>query len=165
MFGLSFIEIAFIMVTAFMIFGPEQFPTMVKKAFMLIKEVKNYISEAQNSLHTIASDLEKDINPLNWEGGNDFKKIKNELESLPEEISENIDLIESGEYKNIEAIQPANKNKGKYKGIEINYDKNSIELDVNKEAYSAVAIDLIQLENNTDDKSDYSLKTIDKSEL
>ena len=165
MFGLSFTEIFFILLIAFMVFGPEQFPSMVKKAFQLIKQIKSYIYEAQNSLHTIASDLEKDINPLNWEEGKELKKIKEDIEDLKDDFVDNAELIRSGEYKNIEAIQPANKNKKAPKGFELNYDENSEELDTNKNAYSTVAIDLMQLENIIEDKSNYSSKAIDKSEL
>lgn len=66
MFGLSFTEIIFAMVVSFLIFGPEQFPIMLKKAIQQISQLKRYISQAQNSFHDFTRDMENEFNPNQW---------------------------------------------------------------------------------------------------
>lgn len=68
MFGLSFTEIMVVMVISFLIFGPEQFPIMVKKAIKQISEFKRYLSQAQNSFHDFTRDVEKEFDPNKWTG-------------------------------------------------------------------------------------------------
>lgn len=64
MFGLSFMEIAFIMLIAFLIFGPEQFPLMLKQAIGLIAKIKSLASQAQSGFHKLSSEIEGQINPI-----------------------------------------------------------------------------------------------------
>jgi len=66
MFGLSFFEIAVVMLISFLIFGPEQFPVMVKKAIQQISQLKKYMYQAQSSFHDFTRDIEKDFNPNKW---------------------------------------------------------------------------------------------------
>ena len=66
MFGLSFTEIIVVMVISFLIFGPEQFPIMVKKAVQNISAFKKYIAQAQNSFTDFTRDVEKEFDPTQW---------------------------------------------------------------------------------------------------
>ena len=85
MFGLSFTEIMVVLVISFLIFGPEQFPVMVKKAIKQIGEFKRYISQAQNSFHDFTRDVEKEFNPNDW---SDESK-KHNVDQRPTTFEEN----------------------------------------------------------------------------
>jgi Sec-independent protein translocase protein TatA len=63
-FGLSFSEIAIAGIVAFVLFGPEQFPVMVRQAIKWISEAKKYIYDAQNSLKDFTRDIEEEFNPI-----------------------------------------------------------------------------------------------------
>jgi len=71
MFGLSFMEILVAMVVSFLIFGPEQFPVMLKKAIQHIGTFKRYMYKAQNSFNDFTRDIEKDFAPDKWTGSSD----------------------------------------------------------------------------------------------
>jgi Sec-independent protein translocase protein TatA len=84
MFGLSFTEIIVVMVISFLIFGPEQFPIMVKKAIKQISEFKRYISQAQNSFHDFTRDVEKEFDPNQWTGNTDEHSVSHDQVSEEE---------------------------------------------------------------------------------
>lgn len=65
MFGLSFIEIIVILLVAFIIFGPEQFPMMIKKIILAISTVKGYIVQFQDEFRRLSTSFEKELTPLN----------------------------------------------------------------------------------------------------
>ena len=64
MFGLSFSELAVAGLVAFVLFGPEQFPVMVRQAIKGISEFKKFVYEAQMSVRDFTQDIEKELNPL-----------------------------------------------------------------------------------------------------
>lgn len=84
MFGLSFTEIMVVMVISFLIFGPEQFPVMVKKAIKQISELKRYIAQAQNSFHDFTRDVEKEFDPNQWTGDSDSQSVSHDYHSTEE---------------------------------------------------------------------------------
>ena len=61
MFDLSFTEIALIGGVAFIIFGPEKFPVMVRKGAVYFKQLKNYIHQAQVSFQEMGKELVPDL--------------------------------------------------------------------------------------------------------
>jgi Sec-independent protein translocase protein TatA len=61
MFDLSFGEIALAVVVAFVIFGPERFPVMLKEAITWIKKIKNMAFEAQRSLDHLGESIKEDL--------------------------------------------------------------------------------------------------------
>ena len=68
MFELSFSEIAFAAVVAFILFGPEQFPVMARKAAQYFKKAKAYIHQAQVSFQEMSKELVPDTDlskPIN----------------------------------------------------------------------------------------------------
>lgn len=134
MFGLSFTEIFFILLICFLIFGPEQFPIMLKKAYKLFAQVKGYITEAQTSFQTIVQDIEKDVNPMNWDANKDIDSIKKELE-----------LVKEGKIFEAKKLREKNKNYSKHSVLN-QIEKNLLEveeeeyLDMNRVSYSKKAI-------------------------
>jgi Sec-independent protein translocase protein TatA len=63
-FGLSFSELAIAALVAFILFGPEQFPVMVKQAIKWVSQIKGYIYEAQMGIKDLTQDIEKELSPL-----------------------------------------------------------------------------------------------------
>jgi Tat protein translocase TatB subunit len=61
MFDLSFGEIMLALVIAFVIFGPERFPVMLKEAIGWIKKVKNMAFEAQRSLDQLGQNIKHEL--------------------------------------------------------------------------------------------------------
>lgn len=62
MFGLSFSELALAAIVAFILFGPEQFPSMVRQIVTWVQQLKKFATEAQTSLRDATESLEKDLN-------------------------------------------------------------------------------------------------------
>ncbi|MBF0198801.1 MAG: twin-arginine translocase TatA/TatE family subunit [Planctomycetes bacterium] len=88
MFGLSWFEIAFVLGIAFLIYGPEQFPVILKKLIGYIKEIKKYSYQAQQSFNKFSSDLDAELNPTNWL---DSSQPKDQVGESEEELGENKD--------------------------------------------------------------------------
>lgn len=61
MFDLSLIEMGFILVVAFVIFGPERFPVMLREAFTWFRKIKDFAMQAQMSLSEIGRDVESQL--------------------------------------------------------------------------------------------------------
>lgn len=61
MFDLSFGEILLALIVAFVIFGPERFPVMLREAIGWIKKIKNMAFEAQRSLDDLGKSIEGEI--------------------------------------------------------------------------------------------------------
>lgn len=62
MFGLSLWEIGVATLVAFLIFGPEQFPVMIRQIMDSIKKAKDFALQAQQTFSNLSSDLESTIN-------------------------------------------------------------------------------------------------------
>jgi len=60
-FDLSFGEILLIITVAFIIFGPEKFPVMVKEAVGWIKKIKTMAYEAQRSFDDLGQSVKEDL--------------------------------------------------------------------------------------------------------
>jgi len=60
-FDLSFGEILLILTVAFIIFGPEKFPVMVKEIVGWIKKIKTMAYEAQRSLDDLGRSVQEDM--------------------------------------------------------------------------------------------------------
>ena len=61
MFGLSLWEIGAAAMVAFLIFGPEQFPVMIRQIMDTIKKTKDLALQAQQTFSNLSSDLESTI--------------------------------------------------------------------------------------------------------
>ena len=90
MFGLSFIEIGFVLVVAFLIFGPEQFPVMLKKAIVLIRDLKKHSFQAQQAFHKLTRQVESEFDVNNWIGSEESKhQVERDVASALSNITEN----------------------------------------------------------------------------
>jgi Sec-independent protein translocase protein TatA len=67
MFGLSFAELAFAALVAFILFGPEQFPIMARQAVLWIRKIKTFANQAQATLQEMGKELipEAELKKLN----------------------------------------------------------------------------------------------------
>lgn len=57
MFGLGFTEILIIALIAFLVFGPQKFPAVIRNFMKLLNELKSTVSDVQSEFH----DLEKEV--------------------------------------------------------------------------------------------------------
>ncbi|MBC6415033.1 MAG: twin-arginine translocase TatA/TatE family subunit [Bdellovibrionales bacterium] len=76
MFGLGFTEILFITLIAFLVFGPQKFPSVVKKLIQLLNELKATVSDVNSEFYDIKKDVKQDLN------------------NLEKEVKENLNLLE-----------------------------------------------------------------------
>lgn len=78
MFGLGFTELLVLLLVAFLVFGPKQFPLVAKSFIKLVNELKMTFSavktefdsteaEVQKHIHQITSDVKKSLD-MNEEG-------------------------------------------------------------------------------------------------
>lgn len=61
MFGLDFFEILVIAVVAFLIFGPDEFPVMLRKIAKLLRTIKNLGAQAQQEVFDAARRIEEQV--------------------------------------------------------------------------------------------------------
>lgn len=99
MFGLGLTEILIVALVAFLVFGPEQFPSLARSFLKLLNELKagfsdvqsefdNLEDEVQKEFHNIKAEAEKELNllgkktPENKDETKQKKDIESEKSSL-----------------------------------------------------------------------------------
>ena len=166
MFGLSFLEILVVLFVTFMIFGPEKFPEMLKKAFVFIKEAKRYVADAQHNIQNIATDIEKEVNPLKWDDNKVVKDFKESIDAIPKQLSLEGDEANSN-VKKFEGLHPAQMPRDTTANTDsasLYYDDAS-EVDAKIESYSKKPIDLLAMEMEDQRDDSFSKTPIAKEDL
>ncbi len=107
MFGLSFAEIAMVAVVAFLIFGPERTPEILKKVYVAVimlrrkfadirMEIMRHTSSVEREFNSLADDVwKKQLDPLaslQKLTAADEKKIY-PADSFPKETADNIEQV------------------------------------------------------------------------
>lgn len=64
MFGLSFLEIVLIVIVAFLVFGPERFPEVVRTVARTLRNLKIMAQNAQSEFMDVTRDLREPLNTL-----------------------------------------------------------------------------------------------------
>ena len=81
MFGLSFLEILVIAVGAFLVFGPERFPLMLKKIVRIIKTFKDLGTHLQREILENTQKIENEIKPI------ELSEMKDEIQPFISDLS------------------------------------------------------------------------------
>ena len=79
MFGLGFLEVAFIALIAFLVFGPKQFPIVAKNFLQAFNELRSSFMKVQNELRDLETEI-KDSDTMK-----EIHSITKETEALKEE--------------------------------------------------------------------------------
>ena len=61
MFGLGFTEILLLVLLAFLVFGPQQFPTVAKNFIKLLNELKAAFTEVKSEFYDVQTEANKQI--------------------------------------------------------------------------------------------------------
>ena len=124
MFGLSLWEVGVATLVAFLIFGPEQFPVMIRQIMETIKKTKDFALQAQQTFSNLSSDLESTIN-------DSLDPIKNNpWQDRPEQSSKGRD---SGPEPELEPIS-LDTNVNNYRHLKIEWEKCA-EMDLDTQNY------------------------------
>lgn len=85
MFGLGLLEVLVLLVLAFLVFGPQQFPTVVRNFVKLLNELRLAFTEMKSDFYDVKKETEKHFQQLKG----DIKKDLKWIEELPkgEEIT------------------------------------------------------------------------------
>ena len=76
MFGLGFTEILLLILIAFLIFGPQQFPTVAKNFIKILNEIKNAFTEVKSEFYDIQTEANKQIHEITDKLGEELDFIK-----------------------------------------------------------------------------------------
>ena len=93
MFGLGFSEILILVLIAFLVFGPKQFPFIVKECVKLLNELKHSFSNIKSDISKIETEVHKQLSPFIEEAHKDLdfeKAPKKELLSVKKEKEETV---------------------------------------------------------------------------
>ena len=86
MFGLGLTEILIVVLVAFLVFGPEKFPSMARNFLKFINELKASFSEVQSEFHDLENELQKEFHDIKEETEKDFKLLESKIK--PETINQ-----------------------------------------------------------------------------
>lgn len=78
MFGLGFTEILILGLIAFLVFGPRQFPIVVKNFIKFLNELRQTFTDVKTEFHDVETEVQKQIHQITddmnkeWEAVKDF---------------------------------------------------------------------------------------------
>jgi Sec-independent protein translocase protein TatA len=130
MFGLSLWEIGAAALVAFLIFGPEQFPVMIRQIMDTIKKTKDLALQAQQTFSNLSSDLESTIS-------DSLDPIKNDSWSVSSEQRSN--LRESSPQPELETIS-VDTNPNNYQQHNLDWEQIA-KIDTNPRNYESARFD------------------------
>ena len=82
MFGLGFTEILLLILIAFLIFGPQQFPVVLKNFIKILNELKNAWTEVKSDIYDVQTEANKQIYQIKNKIEKEFSLIEEQEESL-----------------------------------------------------------------------------------
>lgn len=92
MFGLGFIEILLLLLVAFLVFGPKQFPFIVKNFIKLLNELKSAFTDIKSEFYDVQAEANKHIHQIQDKFQKEFDFTE---ESKKKETSNNEKKIKS----------------------------------------------------------------------
>ncbi len=79
MFGLGFIEIFILGLIAFLVFGPEQFPSVVRNFMRAFNELRRAWTDVKSEVYDVEVEVEKQIRQITDDIDEDLQSIKKEM--------------------------------------------------------------------------------------
>ena len=79
MFGLGFIEILILILIAFLVFGPEQFPVVAKNFIKLLNELRRAFTEVKSEFYDVQTETEKHLQQITDFAAKDVMSIKDSI--------------------------------------------------------------------------------------
>ncbi|MCZ0932325.1 MAG: twin-arginine translocase TatA/TatE family subunit [Oligoflexia bacterium] len=76
MFGLGFTEILLLILIAFLIFGPQQFPTVMKNFIKILNELKSAFTEVKSEFYDVQTEADKQFHQIKDKLEEEFKLIE-----------------------------------------------------------------------------------------
>ena len=76
MFGLGLTEVFIIALVAFLVFGPEKFPSIAKNFLKFLNELKASFSEVQSELYDLEDEVQKEFQNIKKRGGKGLKTTR-----------------------------------------------------------------------------------------
>jgi len=80
-FGLGLTEILIVALVAFLVFGPEQFPSLAKSFLKLLNELKTGFSDVQSEFYNLEDEVQKEFHHIKAETEKEFNLLE---EKTPE---------------------------------------------------------------------------------
>ncbi|MCY4321835.1 MAG: twin-arginine translocase TatA/TatE family subunit [Bdellovibrionaceae bacterium] len=76
MFGLGFTEILLLILVAFLVFGPKQFPLIAKNFIKLLNELKTAFFDIRSEIYDVKTEANKQIHQIQDNFQKEFKSIE-----------------------------------------------------------------------------------------
>ena len=76
MFGLGLTEILIVALVAFLVFGPEKFPSIARNFLKFINELKAGFSEVKSEFHDLENEVQNEFHNLKDEVEKDLKLLE-----------------------------------------------------------------------------------------
>ena len=95
MFGLGFTEILVLGLIAFLVFGPQQFPVVVKNFIKFFNELRQTFTDVKTEFYDVETEVKKQIHHITDDMNKEWESIKDfqldEENSLEQESSQKRD--------------------------------------------------------------------------
>ena len=87
MFGLGFTEMLLLVLVAFLVFGPQQFPTVAKNFIKILNELRMAFTEVKSEFYDVQTETSKQFQQITekLEKELDISETKKELNSTNKE--------------------------------------------------------------------------------
>ena len=82
MFGLGFTEIVLLALVAFLVFGPQQFPSVMKNFIKILNELRTAFTEVKSEFYDIQAEADKQIYEIKDKLEKEFKMIEEPKKEL-----------------------------------------------------------------------------------
>jgi len=76
MFGLGLTEILIIALVAFLVFGPEKFPSIARNFLKFMNELKSSFSDVQSEFYDLEKEVEEEFHNIKTEAEKDLKLLE-----------------------------------------------------------------------------------------
>ena len=76
MFGLGFTEVLVLALIAFLVFGPKQFPLVVKNFIKLLNELRMAFMDVKTEFYDVQTEAQKQVQQITDSVGKDLEFIK-----------------------------------------------------------------------------------------
>ena len=85
MFGLGFTEILLLLLMAFLVFGPKQFPFIAKNFLKFLNELKHAFSDIKSEFYDVQTEANKQIHQIQDKFEKEFGFIEESKKNLRNE--------------------------------------------------------------------------------
>ena len=106
MFGLGFTEILILILIAFLVCGPNQFPIVVKTFIKILNELRQTFTDVKTEFHDVEVEVKKQVHQITEDVHRDFESAKETKPKEPPSLeSKNLKQKDQTSHSNISSAK------------------------------------------------------------